>query len=110
MYFLFISKIVNFSGWDPLDGLSWSEYGTEEHPQRGRYLHNINNMYRVNVYFIFVLVIFFYINRFVVGTFENLDQKVTCTWMHDPDNGYNDTMVWIPANIMDCTGQLKFII
>ena len=29
-----------FSGWEPLDGLSWSEYGTEEHPQRGRYLHN----------------------------------------------------------------------
>ena len=26
--------------------------------------------------------------------------------MHDPANGYNDTMVWIPEQIQICTGKL----
>ncbi len=31
-------KEIYFRGWEPLDGKSWSEYGTEEHPQRGQFL------------------------------------------------------------------------
>ena len=33
-----------------------------------------------------------------------VDQLVTCTWMHDPANGYNDTMVWLPEEVQICTG------
>ena len=33
--FLNINKL-HLRDWEPLDGKSWSEYGTEEHPQRGK--------------------------------------------------------------------------
>ena len=33
-----------------------------------------------------------------------LDQIVTCEWLHDPENGYNDSMVWLPTKVHDCTG------
>ena len=33
-----------------------------------------------------------------------LDQIVRCEWKHDIDAGFNDTMVWLPEIIQDCTG------
>ena len=35
-----------------------------------------------------------------------IDQLITCEWMHDPDNGYNDTMVWLPAEVEVCSGYI----
>ena len=34
-----------------------------------------------------------------------LDQTVRCEWVDDPENGFNDTMVWVPAQVQDCTGR-----
>ena len=30
-----VSYLFNFRGWWSLDGMSWGQYGTREHPQRG---------------------------------------------------------------------------
>ena len=36
-----------------------------------------------------------------------LDQIVTCTWVDDPDNGFNDSMAWMPQELQVCTGIFR---
>ena len=39
-----------------------------------------------------------------------LDQIVKCTWVNDPENGYNDSMVWLPQQVQTCTSKHIFFI
>ena len=56
-----------------------------------------------------LVMIFCSLHKFIF-TEKNqpVDQLVTCTWMHDPANGYNDTMVWLPEEAQICTGMMLF--